>query len=799
MLLAPGTRLGPYEIETLIGTGGMGEVYRARDTRLERAVALKILPVSASENPDRARRFLLEARAASALSHPNVAHIYEVGDFQGAHFIAMEYVEGQTLARKIGGKPVASAELVDIAAQAADALDEAHAKGVVHRDIKPGNIMLTPRGQVKVLDFGLAKLAPAATPSEAGETLTAAITKEGSVMGTVQYMSPEQVLGRPVDARSDIFSLGVVLYEMATGRLPFAGPTETETMHRIVQAQPDAVARFNYEISPEVERIIRKCLEKERERRYQSARDLVVDLRNWKRDAETVSHAVAAPVMPRRKWLAVAAVVLLAGAAATWYALTHGHEKQIDSIAVLPFTNTGNDPNLEYLSDGLTEQIINNLAQVPNLKVIARATVFTYKGKQPDVTKVASDLRVRAVLLGRVTLRGDEAVIQADLVDGSEGSQLWGQRFQRSAKDIQGIQGEITGQVLNRLGMKAKAAGAHRVADPEAYKLYLQGRYLLSFRTAERVRTSLERFRQAVALDPGFALAHAGVADALIYVATMELELPHEKMAQARAAAQEALKIDSGLGEAHTSLGTIKLLYDWDVEGAQVELRRGLELAPGNAYCRHWYAHYMDAVGRLDDAINELEKALEVEPLTPMFWLDLSEDLRFAGRYEKSATHARKALELDPANPEAHMILGRALEFLGRRQESMAELDKAVAETGENWFVMGFASSSYARQGNLGSARKLLAKMEESSRKGYVPAFELAVAWLGVGEAARALEFLEKACQERTGQFFYFLRDAIFDGVRTDPRFLAIMKKYNPPGQPRVTAGTSARPGTAAP
>jgi serine/threonine-protein kinase len=491
-------------------------------------------------------------------------------------------------------------------------------------------------------------------------------------------------------------------------------------------------------------------------------------------------------------------VVLLAGAAATWYALTHGHEKQIDSIAVLPFTNTGNDPNLEYLSDGLTEQIINNLAQVPNLKVIARATVFTYKGKQPDVTKVASDLRVRAVLLGRVTLRGDEAVIQADLVDGSEGSQLWGQRFQRSAKDIQGIQGEITGQVLNRLGMKARAV-AHRATDPEAYKLYLQGRYLLSFRTAERVRTSLERFRQAVALDPGFALAHAGVADALIYVATMELELPHEKMAQARAAAQEALKIDSGLGEAHTSLGTIKLLYDWDVEGAQVELRRGLELAPGNAYCRHWYAHYMDAVGRLDDAINELEKALEVEPLTPMFWLDLSEDLRFAGRYEKSATHARKALELDPANPEAHMILGRALEFLGRRQESLAELDKAVAEAGESWFVVGFASSSYARQGNLGSARKLLAKMEESSRKGYVPAFELAVAWLGVGEAARALEFLEKACQERTGQFFYFLRDAIFDGVRTDPRFLAIMKKYNPPGQPRVTAGTSARPGTAAP
>ena len=762
----------------------MGEVYRARDTRLDRLVALKILPVEATGNPDRARRFLQEARAASALSHPNVAHIYEVGDFEGAHFIAMEYIDGETLGRRIAGKPLPGAELIEIAAQAADALDEAHAKGIVHRDIKPGNIMLTPRGQVKVLDFGLAKLA-APAPSEDAATLTAAITKEGSVLGTVQYMSPEQVLGRPVDARSDLFSLGVVMYEMATGRLPFVAATETETMHRIVQAQPEAVARFNYEVSPEVERIIRKCLEKDKERRYQSARELVVDLRNLKRDLESGSRAVPVAVMPRRQWIGAAIGVAVAGVGTGWYLMSRRTGKQIDSIAVLPFTNTGSDPNLEYLSDGLTEQIINSLTQVPNLKVIARATVFTYKGKQPEIAKVASDLKVRAVLLGRLTMRGDQVVVQADLVDGAEGSQLWGRQYARPSKEIQDVQQEIAAQVMERLGMKS-GTPARRAVDPEAYRLYLQGRYLLALRTTDRVHTSLSLFRQALAKDPAFALAHAGMADALTYTALSELAPSHEIMPQARSAAQEALKLDNSLGEAHTSLGIIKLTYDWDLDGALAELRRGVELAPGNAYCLHWHAHYLDAMTRTGEAIAELEKALQIEPLAPMFWLDLADDLRLAGRSEKAATYARKAIELDPANPEGHVILARALEELGRRDESLAVLDKATAELGEDWFAWAFAASCYARHGKKAEAQKLLAGMNNAARSKYVPAFELTVATLAVGDTARAFELLDKACQERAGQFFFYLRDPIFAALRGDPRFIALMKKYNPPGLPKL-------------
>ena len=505
--------MGRYTVRSELGTGGMGEVYLAQDTQLDRTVALKILPADFAANPERMRRFLQEARAASALNHPNAAHIYEIGEAQGTAFIAMEYIEGETLGARIISGQLRAEEIAGIGMQVADCLDVAHSKGIVHRDIKPSNIMLTTRGQVKVLDFGLAKVMRSDDEAVSSDMATQVKTSPGVVMGTIQYMSPEQALGREIDRRSDIFSLGAVLYAMATGRAPFAGTSIGETIDRILHSQPEAMARFNYELSPELERIVRKCIEKERGHRYQTARDLYNDLRALTHEQGTT--IILKPVARKSRT-----------------------SRAIDSLAVLPLLNASADTGMEYLSDGITESIINALSQLPKVRVVARSTVFRYKGREVDAKEVGRELNVRAVLTGRVRHLGDVLMIGTELIDVETDAHLWGEHYNRRMSDIFEVQEEIAREISDKLrvrltGKERKRLAKRHTENAEAYKLYLKGRFHWNKRTRENLKKGIEYFQQAIERDSNYALAFTGLADCYNSLSRFGWLSPDEAMPKA--------------------------------------------------------------------------------------------------------------------------------------------------------------------------------------------------------------------------------------------------------------------------
>jgi serine/threonine protein kinase len=542
----------------------MGVVYLAQDTRLDRTVALKILPAEMAVDPERMRRFVQEAKAASALSHSNVAHIYEIGESGGTNFIAMEYVEGQTLDAKLKGRALETAEIIDIAAQVADALDEAHSKGITHRDIKPSNVMITARGQAKVLDFGLAKVAARQPEHITSDMATVRKTDPGVVMGTVQYMSPEQALGREVDHRTDIFSLGVVMYEMSTGRLPFCGTSTSGTIDQITHSQPEAIARFNYSVPAELERIVRKCMEKQPDRLYQSVRELLVDLRNLKRDSDTgvIARGEVSEKLPRnarRAALAAMMVVVALAAGLGWYILA-GRGKAIDSVAVLPFVNANADPNIDYLSDGIPESIINSLSQLPNLKVMSRTSVFQYKGKDTKPQGVAKDLKVQAVVTGRVTQRGDDLAISVELVNAEDNSQIWGQQYNRKLAEVFAVQEDIAKEISEKLRLKLTGAERQQLAkrpteNLKAFQYYTQGRLYTSRRTREDLLAAIRYYEKASEEDPNYALAYAGLSDAYLNLGLRSYIAPIEAQRKGEENARKAIGLDENLAEAHVALG----------------------------------------------------------------------------------------------------------------------------------------------------------------------------------------------------------------------------------------------------
>jgi eukaryotic-like serine/threonine-protein kinase len=778
--LAAGTNVAHYRIVSRLGAGGMGDVYLAQDTKLGRAVALKILPAEVADDQGRMHRFVQEAKAASALSHPNVAHIYEIGEADGVHFIAMEYVEGRPLRDKIGGQSLEAGEILDLGTQIADALDEAYSKGVTHRDIKPANIMITPRGQVKVLDFGLAKVTRTHAPNATGETETQAATDPGVVLGTVHYMSPEQALGRDVDHRSDIFSLGVVLYEMATGRLPFSGSTPAETLSRILQAQPEAMARLNYSVSPELERIVRKCLEKERERRYQSARELVVDLRNLKRDSDSGSAAISVGQSRSLLWVALSilATALAVVAAYVWL----GRGEPIESLAVLPFVNVGGDPGTEYLTDGITENLINSFSQLPRLRVVPRSLAFSYKAREVDPRKVGRDLNVRAVLMGRVVQRGDGLNVQAELVDVTEISQLWGRQYSRKFSDILTIQEEIAREVSTKLRLRPTVEQNKRLAkrsteNTEAYQAYLKGRYYWNRRTEQTLKRAVEYFQQAIDKDPDYALAYAGLADCYAVYTSYQVEAPRESGTKARTAAIQAVKIDETLAEPHASLGMTLMQYDWDWAGAEREFLRSIELDPKYPTAHNWYGIYLGSTGRAEQAVASQRRAQQLDPLSLIINTGAGWELYFARRHQEAIEQIRKTLDMDPTFARGHWFLGLAYEQEAMYREAIAEFQKAFDLSEGSPSMLGSLGHAYALSGNLEKARQALAHLQELSKRRYVPPFDPAVIYAGLGDKERAFEWLEKAFEDRSWGMVRLKVDPRFDRLHADPRFASLLRR----------------------
>jgi serine/threonine-protein kinase len=755
-----------YRILKELGAGGMGEVYLAEDTRLGRQVALKFLPASFQYDPDRRSRLLAEARATSSLRSPHIAAIYDIGEHDGTMFLVMEYVEGELLSEKLKRGPLAIREVLNIAAQIADALAEAHALGIVHCDVKTSNLIINERGFAKMLDFGLAKADdPTVEETDNRTKKVGEQTAMGVVVGTLSYMSPEQALGYAIDHRSDVFSLGVVIYEMLSGRLPFEGGSSTEVVDKIIHSDPSSISRLNYAVPPEFERITRKCLEKEPDRRYQSMRDLLTDLRNLQRDNDSGGQTAAGL---RRK-------TELVGRTRS--------RKAIDSIAVLPMENLSAEPETEYLSDGLTESIINNLSQIRRLRVMARSTVFRYKDRVSlDPQEVGRELGVRAVLVGRVLHRGDTLVVKVELVDASDGSHLWGANFNRRISDIFSIEGEISNEISETLKLRLTSAQKKGLArryteNAEAYQLYLKGRYHWNKRTEDGIRKSIEYFEQAIALDLKYALAYAGLADAHNLMASYSTKPLATPFLRAKATALKALSIDDGLAEAHVALAAVKLWREFDLAGGERGFRRAIELNPGYPTAHLWLSLYLAAIERMEEALSEIKLAHELDPLSRVINLNLARVFYFARQYDESIEQCRKTIEMYPDYLVAHRRLGIAYGEKGMFNEAEADFEKALSLFENDTETMSAMGYVYAAAGRVEDARKMLDRINAVAKESYVSPYSLARIHVGLGEIDEAFEWLEKAYQERHGILTYLKVEAAFDRLRPDPRFADLLRR----------------------
>ncbi|PWT88214.1 MAG: hypothetical protein C5B55_13485 [Blastocatellia bacterium] len=797
--LSPNSTLAHYTILSRLGAGGMGEVYLAEDTQLNRRVALKILPEDVVGDRDRERRFVHEARAAAALNHSNIAHIYQVGESDGLHFIAMEYVEGTPLNLKINGHPLPVDEIVALACQIAAALEEAHSKGIVHRDIKPANIMVTPRGDAKLLDFGLAKIKTEVVEHHSSEASTELLTTPGIVMGTVMYMSPEQALGQSMDSRSDIFSFGAVLYEMTTGRLAFSGQTTTETIDRIGHSQPEAVSRFNPSAPAELERMIRKCLEKDKERRYQTAHELLVDLQNLKRDTTDVTEprfvTGVTSKRTRRPVALIGMVLIIVVGLITVYFYNYRNRDAgptaIESIAVLPLVNASGDPNMEYLSDGITESIINSLSQVPDLRVTPRVAVFRYKGRGTDLQEIARALGVRSILTGKVSQIGDTLSIQTDLIDTSKQTQLWGQKYNRKASDVLTLEGDIADEIARKLAVKLTGDTKTQLTkqytqDVEAYQLYLKGRYNWKKYTKDALEQSVSYFQQAIERDPRYALAYSGLADAYAVLGYM-YRPPKEVFPKAKTAAEAALRIDDNLAAGHISLAVCKLLYDWDWAGAQREAQRAKELDASYARAieintnyeddHHFYCQALDTLGKPEESIAEMQRALELDPLSLPINIEMGWSLYIARKYDEAITQCRKAFELDPTFVSSYACLSQSYVQKRLYKEAIETMLKARQMAGDDSGVLMELGYAYAFNGQKDQALKIVDTLKEKSTHEYVDPACIALVYVALGQKDEGLNWLSKAFDARSPWMTWLKVEPKFDPVRSDERFTDLMKR----------------------
>ena len=745
-----GKTLSHYRILEPLGQGGMGVVYRARDERLERDVALKFLPQGALADPEARQRFKREALALSRLNHPAIATIHDFDSQDGLDFLVMELVEGETLAERIGRGTLSESEVVAIGVQIAEALQAAHERRVVHRDLKPGNILLSPRGQVKVLDFGIASLLVA----EEATTITGSRTGPTMVYGTLAYMSPEQLLGASVDLRSDLFAFGVVLYELATGRLPYQAKLSTALVYEVTSITPPPPGRIRHDLSPELEGIVLKCLEKQPELRYQSAREIEVDLKRLGAPASTVRRAPA----------------------------TDGRRDRVESLAVLPLQNLSGDPEQEYFADGMTDALIADLAQIDTLRVISRTSAMRYKGAEKPLPEIARELAVDAVVEGTVLRAGARVRISVQLIEATSDRHLWSRSYERDFGDILALQGEIASTVANEIraavtpSQQARLAAA-RPVDPRAYEAYLKGRYLWTKRTASDLRRSIDFFNQAIEADPSYALAYTGLADAYNILGDLNAIASDPAAGTAKAAAMRALELDPQLAEAHTAIGFGLVFYEWEWSRADRAFTEAIALKPGYATAHQWYAEFLITQERFDEAEAEAKRALELDPLAMVIGTTLGDVHFFSRRYEAAVAQLRKTGDLDPSFVPAHSDLGRVLVELGRYEEAFKEFGTAIRLSGSDPDASPGLGHAYAKAGRPEDARRVLEKLKSQRALRYISPHAIAVIHTALGETESAFEWLEKAYRERDRALVWIKVHPRHDPLRGDARFQSLLAR----------------------
>ena len=763
MSLGQGTRLGHYEVISPLGKGGMGEVYLAQDVRLGRQVALKVLPAAFAGDPDSLARFIREARASSALNHPNIITIHDIGDAAGTYFIAYEFVDGRTLRDLAGSGPLDAATAIDIGIQVASALADAHRAGIVHRDLKPDNVMIRATGLVKLLDFGIARLARPAETDLTWMTAMPGQTRSGMLIGTPQYMSPEQARGLDVDQQTDLFSFGALLYELLSGRSPFAADTATDIIVAVLTREPPPLT----EVPPELANIVSRALQKNRAARYATAAELLLDLTNAKQ---------ALGLAKAKQALGPAKALGPEGGSATADAMT--------SIAVLPFANMSADVDNEHFCDGLAEELLNALSKIDALKVAARTSAFTFKGKTVDVGTIAKTLGVTSVLDGSIRRSGNRLRISVQLVNAADGYQVWSERYDREMRDVFELQDEITLAVVAALKLKLfgeeRAAVLKRYTDnAEAYELFLKGRYHSYKYTAQGWQRAVELFEKAIALQPDYALAHAGIAASrgcqwFFGILPAERTIP-----QCKAAYAQALAIDDGLADACLPLAIITFLYDWDWRGAERTFIRSIELNPDNGEALSYYGLFLVFDGRVDEAMAVSRKALALDPLAPLINMNVGWTYFAAGRPMEASQQAATMIESDPDFYGAYWLQGAIHLSAGEYQAAVVQLRRAVSLGGHQVVVADLASAC-SLAGETGEATAILDRLVDLRRQHYVPAICLARVHCRLGNTTTAIEWLEAAFAERNGEMV-FLEQEIAGAADDDPlRQLA--------GEPRVIA-----------
>jgi len=778
-----GQTISHYHILEKLGAGGMGIVYKAEDARLHRFVALKFLP-DMTQDSQALERFRREARAASALNHPGICTIYDIGEHEGRPFLAMEFMDGRTLRHHINGKALLFEEVLKLGIQIADALDAAHAEGIIHRDIKPANIFVTKRGQAKVLDFGLAKLLPkgvARGNAESGGEPADAASIVGIISGTPSYMSPEQVRGDHLDQRTDIFSLGLLLYEMATGRQAFGGNTGGMIIEAVLTRSPAPARSINPDVPAGLEDIINKTLHKDRDQHYQQASDLRADLQRLDRG----DHSSWRP--PARETEFVPREPTVRNATTNSGILRPERvSKIIDSLAVLPFENTSRDPEHEYLSDGISGSLINILAGVPKLRVMAHSTVLRYKGRAIDPQAVGRELNVRAVLTGQITQSGESLRIGAELVDVATGSQLWGAQYNRKPGDIFAIQDEISEEISGKLRLRLSRVEKKRLSrrqtdDAEAYRLYLKGRHHWDRWTEDGFYKAIEYCQQAVEKDPSYALAHGGVADSYVLLGWNSYLQPKDAFPKGKMAAMRALRLDPNLAEGHTPLAAVLWLYDWQWAEARAEFTRSLELNPTYATANHWFAEYLMTMGQHAEAVARMKKSQELDPLSLIISVAIGWALYMARQYDDAIDQLTQTVDLEPHYPVTHWILGLLLRKIGRYEQAITEGEEGVKLSGGSPLISAALAQTFAEAGKRDLAIQILDDLTRLAELRYIAPYFFAGIYTGLGEGDRAIEYLEKCYEEHSHWLIYLHMDPGMDGLRSDPRFQNLLRRVGLP------------------